>query len=233
VSKSLQRDLDNKNMGRKVAGFIQCYETQVMTISRKKQELKDPKFIFFDTELAETDKLKFLGVTITSSLNWSKHIDNVRAKASRKMGILRRGQRFLPKSALTTLYKSCVRSSLEYAAPVWQGAAKSHLAKLDSIQNKALKILHISEDQAIDYKIHPLKHRRDVASLCVFYRIKSGIAPSDTCSIAPSAMKQQSTTRAQQTMPIKRLRFQDQRLIITKTALYYISPDYGTDLRYM
>jgi hypothetical protein len=65
-------------------------------------------------------------------------MDYVRAKSSRKMGILRRG-RFLPKSALTTLYKSCVRSSLEYAAPVWQGAAKSHLAKLDSIQNKARK----------------------------------------------------------------------------------------------
>jgi hypothetical protein len=46
-------------MGKKVAGFIQCQETQVMTISRKKQELKDPKFIFFDTELEETEKLKF------------------------------------------------------------------------------------------------------------------------------------------------------------------------------
>jgi hypothetical protein len=88
-----------------------------MTIRKKKYNLNDPKFIFFDTVLAETDKLHFLGVTITSSLNWSKHIDNVRSKASRKMGILRRGQRLLPKSALTTLYKSCVGSSLEYAAP--------------------------------------------------------------------------------------------------------------------
>jgi hypothetical protein len=44
-----------------------------------------------------------LGVTITSSLNWSKHIDTLKAKASRKMVTLRRGQQFLPKSALTTL----------------------------------------------------------------------------------------------------------------------------------
>jgi hypothetical protein len=111
-----------------------------MTISRKKQEIKDPKFLFFDTELTETDRLKFLGVTITSTLNWSKHIDSIKAKAGRKMGILRRGKSFLPNSALTILFKFCVRSSLEYAAPVWQGAAKSHLDKLDSIQNKALKI---------------------------------------------------------------------------------------------
>jgi hypothetical protein len=40
---------------------------------------------------------------------------------------------------------------LEYDAPVWQGAAKSHLDKLDSIQNKALKILNITDDQAIHY----------------------------------------------------------------------------------
>jgi hypothetical protein len=84
---------------------------------------------------------------------------------------------------------------LEYAAPVWQGAAKSHLDKLDSIQNKALKILNITDDIAIDYKIQPLKHRRDVASLCVFYRIKSGMAPADTCKIVPPAMKQQRATR--------------------------------------
>jgi hypothetical protein len=85
---------------------------------------------------------------------------------------------------------------LEYAAPVWQGAAKSHLDKFDSIQNKALKILNITDDQAIDNKIQPLKHRRDVASLCVFYRIKSGMAPSDTCKIVPPPMKQQRATRS-------------------------------------
>jgi hypothetical protein len=148
-------------------------KTQVMTISRKKQQVNDPNFLFFDTELMETDRLKFLGVTITSTLNWTKHIDNIKAKASRKMGVRRCEKRFLPKSALTILYKSCVRSSLEYAAPVWQAAAKSHLDKLDSIQNKALKILSITDYQAIDYKIQPLKHLKDVASLCVFYRIKS------------------------------------------------------------
>jgi hypothetical protein len=157
-------------LGTETVGLVQCKKkTQVMIISRKKQEIKNPKFLFFDTELTEIDRLKFLGVTITSTLNWTEHIDSIKAKAVRKMGILRRGKRFLPKSVLTILYKSCVRSSLEYAAPVWQGAAKSHLDKLDSIQNKTLKILNITDDQAIDYKIQPLKHRRDVASLCVFY----------------------------------------------------------------
>jgi hypothetical protein len=45
-------------------------KNQVMTISRKKEEIKDPKFLFFDTGLTETDRLKFLGVTITSTHNW-------------------------------------------------------------------------------------------------------------------------------------------------------------------
>jgi hypothetical protein len=38
------------------------------------------------------------------------------------MGISSRGKRFMPQSALTIFYKF-----MEYAAPVWQGAAKSHL----------------------------------------------------------------------------------------------------------
>jgi hypothetical protein len=114
---------------------------------------------------------------------------------------------------------------------VWLGAVKSFLAKLDSIQNKALKILHISEDQAIGYKIHPLKHRIDVASLCVFYRIKSGIAPSDTCSIAPLAMKQHRSTRSTANYADHKVEISRSRQIITKTAVYHISPDYGTDFR--
>jgi hypothetical protein len=109
------KDLEQLNLGHRMGGFVQCQKTQVMTISRKKQEIKDPKFLFLDTELTETDRSKFLGVTITSTLNWSKHIDGIKAKAGKKMGILRRGKLFLPKSALTILYKSCVRSSLEYA----------------------------------------------------------------------------------------------------------------------
>jgi hypothetical protein len=48
---------------------------------------------------------------------------------------------------------------LEYAASVWQGAAKSHLSKLDSIQNKAIKMLNITDDKAINYKSQPLKYR--------------------------------------------------------------------------
>jgi hypothetical protein len=98
--KSLQKDLETiESWSQKWLVLYNSKKTQVMTISRKKQEIKDPKFLFFDTELTETDRLKFLGVTITSNLNWSKHIDSIKAKASRKMGILRRGKRFLPRSA--------------------------------------------------------------------------------------------------------------------------------------
>jgi hypothetical protein len=115
---------------------------------------------------------------------------------------------------------------------VWKGPAKSHLAKLDSIQNKALKILHISEDQAIDYKIHPLKHRRAVASLCVFYRIKSGMAPSDTCSIAPSAMKQQISTRSTANYADHKVEIPRPKTDYHQNSfIYHISPDYGTDFR--
>jgi hypothetical protein len=108
--------------------------------NRKKQEVKDPNSPFFDTELTK-QTLQFLAITIISTRNWAKHFDNIKANASRRMGILRCGNSFLPKLALTIHYKSCVHSALEYAAAVWHGAAKYHLNKIDSVKNKALKKL--------------------------------------------------------------------------------------------
>lgn len=87
--------------------------------------------------------MKNLGVIIDDKLLWHKHIQAVENKVKAILGRLY----FLFKSpALFTstkllLYKALVRPILLYAASVWHNVAHSHITKLQTIQNKFLRII--------------------------------------------------------------------------------------------
>ena len=69
--------------------------------------------------VAQATSLKYLGVTVSSNLSWSAHIDNTCAKARKQLGLLY--QRFHPagRKALSRLYKSTLLLLLDYCACVW------------------------------------------------------------------------------------------------------------------
>ena len=62
---------------------------------------------------------KYLGVTITSDLSWSKHISNIRAKASRTLGLIRRNFGPCDRTVKEKAYQCLVRPQIDYAASVW------------------------------------------------------------------------------------------------------------------
>ncbi|KAG0716301.1 hypothetical protein GWK47_010029 [Chionoecetes opilio] len=72
---------------------------------------------------------------------------------------------------LEILYKAQVRSSLEYACLAWGGAANKHLALLDKVQARAVRII---EDNNAGQEPHltTLQHRCDVAGLTVVFKVQ-------------------------------------------------------------
>ena len=62
---------------------------------------------------------KYLGVTISSDLSWSRHADNVAKKANSTMRFLKRNIRSAPQAAKATAYKMFVLPIGEYAATTW------------------------------------------------------------------------------------------------------------------
>ena len=62
---------------------------------------------------------KYFGITITSDLSWSKHISNIRAKASRTIGLLRRNFGPCHPSVKEKAYYCLMRPQIDYAASVW------------------------------------------------------------------------------------------------------------------
>ena len=71
------------------------------------------------TVLENVERIKYLGVTITSDSNWNSHVRNVRTKANRTLVFLRRNLFSCPQDVKEAAYKSMVRPILEYGSSLW------------------------------------------------------------------------------------------------------------------
>ena len=86
---------------------------------------------------------KLLGLTISDDLTWNAHVNEVVKKASKKLYSLVQLKRSrLPPSDLVLLYLSCVRSTVDYAIPLFYHALPQYLKnELVRIEKKALSII--------------------------------------------------------------------------------------------
>ena len=73
----------------------------------------------FDSGLIErVNNHKHLGLNLSSTPDWSAQVEKVCLKANRKLAVLRT-VKYLSRQTLDLLYKSTVRSVIDYALPVY------------------------------------------------------------------------------------------------------------------
>ena len=71
-------------------------------------------------------------------LNFEEHLSKVESKVNKTIGIIRKLQNVLPRSALITIYKSFIRPHLDYGDIKYDKAFnESFHAKLESLQYNA------------------------------------------------------------------------------------------------
>ena len=89
-------------------------------------------------------------------------------KAGQRLGALRKIANKLDTVERATVYKAQIRSIMEYACLSWMSASPTVLNQLDSIQQKALRIIGIDQATACrELAITSLQHRREVAAVTV------------------------------------------------------------------
>ena len=64
----------------------------ILRVGRPKHKLVH-LYTLHNQNLSETDSAKYLGLTITSDLQWNQHINNITNKANSILGLLRRNLR--------------------------------------------------------------------------------------------------------------------------------------------
>jgi len=140
-------------------------KTHSMIVSRSRTPYPPhPPLSLCGTSLEESDHLVLLGVTLDSKLTFEKHIRQMAASISQKIGILRKCYRTLGRSeAINKSFFAYVLPCFEYCAPVWSSAADSHLKLLDRALNK---VKFYVPDISLN-----LWRRRAVSCLSLLYKI--------------------------------------------------------------
>ena len=118
-----------------------------------------------ESVLEEKSSFKMLGLTFSSKLDWASYIMSIAKTASKKFGVLIRSMKFLSSEVALYLYKSTLRPCMEYCCHVWAGAPSCYLELLDKLQKRICRTVGPS----LAASLEPLAHRRNVASLSIFY----------------------------------------------------------------
>ena len=88
---------------------------------------------------------------------------------------------FLPPEVALYLYKSTIQSYMEYFCHVWADALSCYLEFLDKLQKRICGTVGPS----LTASLQSLAHRRNVASLNIFYRHYFGRYSSEMSQFAP------------------------------------------------
>ena len=103
---------------------------QVLHISRSHGPIKH-SFTMHRQVLDSIDHARYLGVEISSDLNFNHHINHVTVNASKSLGFLKRNIKTKHPGIHEAAYKTTVRTQVEYASSVWSPYTKKDIQKVE------------------------------------------------------------------------------------------------------
>ena len=96
-----------------------------------------PDLLLNYTKLTEVNNHKHLGLTISNNMSWSSHINEILAKAEKRLSMMRRSKHILPRSCLDKLYKSVILALFDYCDVIYDSCTMYESEQLDKLQRKA------------------------------------------------------------------------------------------------
>lgn len=120
-------------------------QTIIFPWNKSPKRIQSRPLSFSGSPLQVQNEVKYLGVILDKKLTFREHISLSCEKALKSIRAL--WSLLNKRSKLThrnkdLLYKCVIRPILTYASPIWYKAAKTHLRRLQVIQNKCLKIIN-------------------------------------------------------------------------------------------
>ena len=101
-----------------------------------------PSLKLYNNIIDVIPEIKFLGILFDKKLTFKPHIDYLKKKCQKAMNLLRvvsSSAWGADRTTLLMLYKSLIRSRLDYGCVIYGSARPSYLSRLDPIKNQALR----------------------------------------------------------------------------------------------
>lgn len=144
----------------------------VFSSSRKFCDRQQVKITLGDKRLEVVNKTNFLGLIIDENLDWKAHINQIKVKTSRIIGILFRTKHLFHRKVMLSIYYSLIFSYLNYCNLVWGGVAKSNLICLLTIQKKFARL---STNSNYDEHAAPLMRQLKILNIFDIFKVNQSI----------------------------------------------------------
>ena len=143
-----------------------------------------PKLYINGQEIDSVQKTKFIGVIVDSYLKWDHHINLIKNKIAKGIGIICKARKSLELNTLITLYYSMIFPYLTYCIEVWGNSGQTLLTSLFRLQKKALRIMtcsgYYAESDPLFKKLNILKLTQiyDTSIAVFMFKFIKGMLPS-------------------------------------------------------
>ena len=85
--------------------------------------------------------VRFLGILLDENLSFKHHIDLIKMKVCRNLGILRKLKHIFPGPILRILFHSLIHSYVSYCSVIWMSTFPSFLKPLSNTYDKAINLI--------------------------------------------------------------------------------------------
>ena len=157
-------------------------KTNVMHFCNLRNHHADPHLTLDGSVLPVVEETKFLGLIFDRKLTFLPHINYLKAKCLKALNLLKvvgNTNWGADRKVMLRLYRSLIRSKLDYGSIVYGSARKSYLEKLDPVHNQGLRLAlgafrtSPAESLYVEANEPSLSQRRDKLSLQYITKLKS------------------------------------------------------------
>ena len=118
-------------------------KTQCVHFCQLRKLYDDPELYLYGSPIPVVEEFKFLGVIFERKLSFIPHIKYLKAKCLKAMNLLKvlsHTNWGADRTVLLQLYRSLIRSKLDYGSIVYGSAIKSYLLMLDTVHHQGLRL---------------------------------------------------------------------------------------------
>ena len=116
-------------------------KTKCIVFSLRKKMVSKYHITLNGEDIEQVDNIKFLGVCIDCKLTWNHHVQFVRKKISKALGILYKAKTWVKHDTMLTLYKCFIYPYIMYCIDVWGGTSKKNLLSILKLQKRAIRLI--------------------------------------------------------------------------------------------